>query len=695
MEKFVSGVFEATIHSALSYCVVGESKKTTIDYGTASVDLEREKICLDTSHYLTRLKITNTSGNMVKLLSAYPVISDDFSIADIPSKDWQVFNGARQLNDIPASCCLGFRDASYAECVNRLSEEGAEQKDYREGNSVLSGALITVIKAGKHYVSLEVLTNDNALNDISISSDCKGSVMAVRIGGEFNCLMNDGDVLYTDWVRINTGGNFIRLIDNYAETVRAMSENPVITSSKPAVYRIDTDLSTDTVLEKLAFLKGLGAPFDYVELGMGWHNAVGDWESCQGINISHIASQINKSGYKAGIWTAPFLAEKNSDFFENQKNWILRHADGSVCTYSAYGKEYFVLDISSEECLEHIAMTYQRLSACGFYMHNIDHTGAFMMQKDVVLLDPRLTPAKAYAKALRTIKDSIGENGYLYVNNGFNPSLTGIADTVQVTSDIKIMSARTKANIIPRMINQTAMRGFMSEWWHNCCAMQIDSDFTKKYSGAELKNLLVLEYMNGGMPMVSNLSSNEELKILKYIVPAVKTKTYPREVFDESAYIRVVDNEINGDYHTLCFFNNSFADVDLIFRLDNKTCGGYVDHMSKYNVSSYFGRIKITNCQYDDILRVGTIPANSCEIVKIAKSNRTRVILSDMHFSMGGEVKISKTDSLVSIEGNNPFNCRGTYVVALEDGMTLPDGRTEFTFTVNGEGPFVYEKNIK
>ena len=66
-----------------------------------------------------------------------------------------------------------------------------------------------------------------------------------------------------------------------------------------------------------------------------------------------------------------------------------------------------------------------------------------------------------------------------------------------------------------------------------------------------------------------------------------------------------------------------------------------------------------------------------------------------MHFSMGGEVKISKTDSLVTVEGNNPFNCRGTYVVALEDGLALPDGRTEFSFTVNGAGPFVYEKNIK
>ena len=66
-----------------------------------------------------------------------------------------------------------------------------------------------------------------------------------------------------------------------------------------------------------------------------------------------------------------------------------------------------------------------------------------------------------------------------------------------------------------------------------------------------------------------------------------------------------------------------------------------------------------------------------------------------MHFSMGGELTVDSSDTLVRISGNNPFNCRGTYVVALPEGKTLPDGRREFSFTVNGEGPFVYEKPLK
>lgn len=695
MEKYSNGGCSATIHSAVSYCVIGESKKTTIDIGTASIELERENIRLDTEHYLTRIKITNISGTMVKLLAAYPIITDDFKISERPSEEWMVFNGSRQLNDVPATCILGQKDASFGECVDRLSQEGVQQKDYHYGDTVLYGDGITVIKSGKQYVSLEVLSCENQLTDISISSDCNGDVKAVRLGGEFNCLMEDGDIKYTDWVRISTGGNFIRLIDEYSAHRRAMSEYKEANTPKPAVYKLQSDLTYDNILEKLSFLRGLKAPFDYIEIGQGWQSAIGDWEETDSLNLKQTAYQINNSGYKAGIWTSPFIVDKDSEFFETEKQWILRHADGSVCTYAVDGKEYAVIDVSSADYLDWLEMTYQRLCAYGFYMHHVDHTLSFMLQKDVVLLDPTLTVTEAYLRAVKVIKNAIGIDGYLYITNGFNAPLAGIADSVQISSDVNVMKNRSNSNVMPRIVNQTAMRGYMSQWWHNSCAALIDKDFAKKYSPAEMKTLLVCEYMSGGAGMVSDLSTNEELKLLKLVLPSVSIKTNPREAFGEYAYINAVDVEVNGDYHTLCFFNNSFADVELVFRLDNNTCGGYVDHASRYNVSSYFGKVKHTDCKYDDILKLGTIPANSCEIVKIAKNTKPQVILSDMHFSMGGELDITLSDSVVRVCGNNRFNCKGNYVIALPEGMTCPDGKREFSFTVNGSGPFKYVKDVK
>ena len=690
----MSGGCSVTVHSAVSYCVVGENKKTTVDYGTSSIDVEREKICLDSSHYLTRLKIKNISGSFVKLFSAYPVISDDFKIGDIPSSDWQIFNGTRQVNDIPASCVLGVKDTSYEECIDRNTEEGAVIKDPSYGDTVITGDMITVIKCGKQYVSLEVLTNEHVLNDISIISDCKGDVRAVRIGGEFNCLMKNEDIVYTDWVRISTGGNFIRLLDEYTHTRKSMNDEFSLSKTKPAIYRFDNVIESE-INEKLAFLKGVKAPFEYLEIGCGWQNKLGDWEAKEGLNLQGLSGLINKSGYKAGIWTAPLLVEKGSELLETSKDWILRHADGSPCTYSVNEDEYYILDISSEDCLEYISMMYQRLSVFGYYLHNVDYLNSFIIQKDVVLLDPTITLVEAYVRLIKAIKSAIGDSGHLYITNGFLSPLTGIADTVQVTSDYDVMCKKASSNVMPKLVNQTAMRGYMSGLWHNACPAFINNSIFEKYSPEEVRVILACEYMNGGMPVVTDITSNDELKILRHIIPAVNIKTNPRDAFDDSAYIKVVDVEVNNDYHTLCFFNNSFSDVELIFRLDNKTCGGYIDHSSKYNISSFFGKVSACGYGYDDIIRMGTISANSCEIVKIAKNNKPGVLFSDMHMSMGGEVEIITNSDNICVKGNNPFNCKGNYTVSVPDGVILPDGKREFSFSLNGSGPFIYKKSIK
>lgn len=694
MEKFHSGLCSATIHSAVSYCVIGEKKRTAVDYGTASIDIEREKICLEPEQYLTRLKISNISGTMVKLISAYPIITDDMDIGGIPSQDWSVLNGSRQLNDVPATCVLGVKDQSFMEAYARLNDEGMQERSYTEGDNVLYGDGITVIKAGKQYVALEIMTNDTQLTDISISSDYNGSVKAIRLGGEFNCLMESGDTIYTDWVRIHTGGNFSRLLDEYSKERKAMmcAKTP---GAKRPVYNIDDNFSMETISERLSFLRGVRAPFDYIELGRGWQSAIGDWESSYGVNLSHIASHINKNGYKAGIWTAPFIAEKNSELLQTERKWFLRHADGSVCTYDADGVKYAVLDVSSEECLEWLVMLYQRLSATGFYMHHIDHTNAFVVQKDVVLSDPKLSMAEAYKNAMKAIYDAIGEDGHMCVTNGFAPMLSGVADSIQTVSEPGFMLKNTDSNGLSRLVNQVSFRAYTSEWCNNLCAPVIDCNLLNRYSSSEARKILVCEYLSGGSPMVSELKNNDELRLLKYLVPSVETKVIPRDAFDETAYINVVDVEICRDYHTLCFFNNSFATKELIFRLDSKTCGGYIDHASTYNISSYFGRERAIDCVYDTIVKLGTIPANSCEIVKIAKNNKAGVILSDMHFSMGGEVEVITHSDRVTVSGNNCFNCRGNYIISLPKGTVGSDGRREFSVTVNGAGPFSYEKPIK
>lgn len=694
MEKYNCGSVSADIHFAVSYCMTGESSKTTVDYGTASLDVEREKISLDNGDLITRLKITNIADNPIRLISAYPILTDNLEIGDFPTCDWNIFNDSRQLNDIPASCILGVRDHSFEQAADRLSDEGVPQRDYTSGDAVLRGDGITIIKAGKTFVGLEVLTNDSQPTDISISSDCKGALKAIRLGGEFNCILDSGKTIYTDWVRIVTGGNLARILDEYSLKRKKMSGTWDI-KNDGAIYCIEDVTSADGIFERLSFLKSLRAPFTYVKIPSKWYMAAGDWEPVNSVNIGHLSALISRSGYRAGIYTMPFLVDRDSELFSTENNWLLRHGDGSYCTYAVDGKKYAILDITQDECVDWIVMLYKRLSALGFYLHHVDHTICFMLQKDVVLHNPKLSLAKAYKNAMWAIKEAIGEEGYLYTTNAFSPMLCGISDSNQICSDLSVLKDKNNSNICAKIANQCALRSYSSLWWNSTCGFNLDSELLQNFSHDEKRYLFACEYICASPAVAANMTTNDALKSLRLLYPSVPTKVYPRDMFGDNAFVSVVDSEVNDSYHTVCFFNNSFTDAELCFRLDSNLCGGYVDHASEYNISSYFGRMKVLDCKYDDIIKLGTIPPNSCEIVKIAKTDQPHIIFSDMHLSMGGEVNISFKDKVVTVSGKNLFNYRGNYVVVLPKNYQCLDGKREFSFTINGEGFFSYEKQVK
>ena len=474
MERFTSGALSVTIHGCVTYSVVGKNKATALDEGNMDIDIERENLRLSANSYITRLKITNKSGTMMKLISAYPFISDDLKIADIPSSNWMVLNGTRQLNDIPAVCTLGIRDDAFYKAVDRLSEEGIMLKNCEDGDAVISGDFITIIKAGKSYASIEILSEENQLTDISISIDVNGDLKAVRAGGDYNCLLEPDDIKMTDWVRISESGNYLHLLDNYTIHNQGVHASTIHLADRAMVYSLDKNLTFENLSDKLSLASHLKIPFNYFVIGNGWQRAFGDWEGNDNFsdNMRREAEKISSLGFKAGIWTAPFIIDKNSEIFKEEKRLLLHHADGSVCLAKIDGREYAVLDVSSPEALDWLDMLYQRLSAFGYYFHDVDYTNMFVLQKDVVLSNPTVSVTEAYLNALKTIKNAIGEHGYLNVSNGFVNPLAGVASSAKVCSDAFWNGQANRKEKLPSLVNQLAYRGFMNKWWYNFAVCQ-------------------------------------------------------------------------------------------------------------------------------------------------------------------------------------------------------------------------------
>ena len=71
-------------------------------------------------------------------------------------------------------------------------------------------------------------------------------------------------------------------------------------------------------------------PLDVVQLDDGFQSALGDWDTTNAkfpSGLKKIAAEIRAAGFKAGIWTAPFLAARDSRLMIDHPDWFIMHAE--------------------------------------------------------------------------------------------------------------------------------------------------------------------------------------------------------------------------------------------------------------------------------------------------------------------------------------------------------------------------------
>ncbi|MGA9724176.1 MAG: alpha-galactosidase, partial [Candidatus Binatus sp.] len=71
-------------------------------------------------------------------------------------------------------------------------------------------------------------------------------------------------------------------------------------------------------------------PLDVIQLDDGFQSALGDWDSTNAkfpAGLRKIAGEIRAAGFKAGIWTAPFLAARDSQLMIDHPNWFIMRPD--------------------------------------------------------------------------------------------------------------------------------------------------------------------------------------------------------------------------------------------------------------------------------------------------------------------------------------------------------------------------------
>ena len=116
--------------------------------------------------------------------------------------------------------------------------------------------------------------------------------------------------------------------------------------------------------------------FDLFQIDDGFEPFVGDWEEVNKLKfpsgLKPVVEKIHAKGMMAGIWLAPFAAEKDSLIFKQHYEWIAKDDNGTPIPAGANWSGFYPLDLNNEEAVEHIGNILHRYAKIGFDFFKLD-----------------------------------------------------------------------------------------------------------------------------------------------------------------------------------------------------------------------------------------------------------------------------------------------------------------------------------
>ncbi len=210
------------------------------------------------------------------------------------------------------------------------------------------------------YTIFQYRTGDNAL---SIIKDCDG-------------LEIDRQAMLID-LFIATG-NDVQVAERYFNTANLKTRvSP--TTGWTSWYNYYTNISQDIILSNAKALCEKNVPIDIVQIDDGYQTAVGDWLSIKPEfpdGMKHVAKEIHRCGYEAGLWLAPFICEKKSKLFEQKKHWLVKDEKGEPIVAGwnpGWSGNFYALDIYHDQARTYIEDVFSTvLHDWGYDMVKLD-----------------------------------------------------------------------------------------------------------------------------------------------------------------------------------------------------------------------------------------------------------------------------------------------------------------------------------
>ncbi len=187
-------------------------------------------------------------------------------------------------------------------------------------------------------------------------------------------------------------------------------------------------------------------PLDVIQLDDGFQPALGDWDTTNDkfpAGLKKIAGEIRAAGFHAGIWTAPFLAARDSRLMTEHPDWFIMHADsgepvraGHNPNWTASNDKYaYALDPSNPAFRAHLRHLFAKLTRdFGYSYLKLDflYAAAAPGRRH----DPGLTRGETLRHGLEAIREGAGDDAFILGCGCPLGQAIGVVDGMRIGPDV-------------------------------------------------------------------------------------------------------------------------------------------------------------------------------------------------------------------------------------------------------------------
>ena len=142
-------------------------------------------------------------------------------------------------------------------------------------------------------------------------------------------------------------------------------------------YNYYQNISEEVILRDLDSICAEKELINTFQVDDGYETAVGDWFSIDKKKFPNgmrfIADKIHEKGLDAGLWLAPFGAQRNSQLVQEHPDWLIKNEKGKPICVGANWGGFYALNIYNEQARQYVKDVFNEvLNNWGFDLVKLD-----------------------------------------------------------------------------------------------------------------------------------------------------------------------------------------------------------------------------------------------------------------------------------------------------------------------------------